>query len=271
MMPGVARWIVCLWAGWMVTGAAVAGGAIGQGTALAQAVHDRPDGRDMTTVGRMELVERDRAPRVREMITYRLDAGDGEIRSLIRFTAPADISETGLLTLDHADGANDQWIYLPALDRSRRIPAARQGGRFVGSDLFYEDLRDRKVSQDTHRLLGEEELFGVTTRVLESIPVDPSNSVYSRRVSWIHPEMMLPLRIDFHVSGRDEPSKRMTVQAIQELQGYWTVMESTVEDLETGHTTRIVMERVLYDRDLPEALFTSSVLEDPAREAVHRP
>lgn len=248
-----------------------AGDPAEMGRHLAQQVYDRPDGRDMTTVGRMELVEQGRSPRTREMTTYRLDLGDGEIWSLIRFTAPADINETGLLTLDHADGATDQWVYLPALDRSRRIPAARRGGRFVSSDIFYEDLQDRKVEQDHHRLVGEEELFGVRTKVLESIPVDAANSVYGKRLSWIHPDVLLPLRIDFFQPGRDEPFKRMTVQQIEDIQGYWTVMENTMDDLESGHRTRIIMDQVIYDRDLPESLFSSTVLEDPSREAQHRP
>jgi hypothetical protein len=244
----------------------------GAGKRLAQQVYNRPDGDDMSTRGIMVLEEAGRAPRVRQMYTYRLDVGYGEVWSLIRFTSPSDIADTGLLTLDHADGTSDQWLYLPALDRSRRIPAARKGGRFVGSDIYYEDLQDRKVDMDRHRILGEEQISGVPTRVLESVPVDPANSTYGRRVSWIHEQSLLPLRIDFYAPGRDDaPMKRLEVHRLEQIQGFWTVMDSLITDLGTGHSTRHVVDAVVYDRGLPQSLFSSQVLEDPARESTHRP
>jgi hypothetical protein len=244
----------------------------GAGKRLAQQVYNRPDGEDMTTRSSMVLEEPGRSPRVRQMVTYRLDVGYGEVWSLIRFTSPSDIADTGLLTLDHADGSSDQWIYLPALDRSRRIPAARKGGRFVGSDIFFEDLQDRKVEMDRHRILGEEEIFGVPTRVLESVPVDPANSTYGRRVSWIHEQSLLPLRLDFYAPGRDDaPMKRLEVHQLEQVQGFWTVMDSSVTDLASGHSTRLVVDAVVYDRALPESLFSSHMLEDPGRERAYRP
>ncbi|WP_245740592.1 outer membrane lipoprotein-sorting protein [Ectothiorhodospira marina] len=244
--------------------------ALGQD--LAQRVYDRPEGSDLTTRGAMLLEEEGRTPRVREMVTYQLTREPGQLWSLIRFTAPADIVNTGLLTLDHPDGTSDQWVYLPAMDRTRRIPTARRGGRFVGSDLYFEDVQDRKPDQDTHRYLGEEEVLGVTTLKLESVPVDPGNSAYGRRVSWIHEPSLLPLRIDFYAQGQpDRPIKRMEIQRIDRIQGYWTVMDSTMTDLSSGHRTRIRVDEATYDRDLPESLFTSRALEDPALESRYRP
>lgn len=242
-----------------------------RGTELAQRVYDRPNGEDMVTFGRMSLIEPGRSPRVRELYTFRRDAGVGEIHSLIRFISPADIENTGLLTLDHPDGHSDQWVYLPALDRARRIAADRKGGRFVGSDLFYEDLQDRKVEMDEHRHLGEDTLHDSPVERLESIPIEPANSVYGKRLSWIHSDTLLPLRIDFFMPGRDEPAKRLEVHRIESIQGYWTVMDSTMTDLDSGHQTRMTAERVRYDQGLPDALFSQQTLTDPARERPYRP
>ena len=263
---------------WIAVLLMVAGGGVaasdgeGAGRELAQRVYDRPDGDDSSTRGTMVLEEPGRSPRVRQMFIYRQDAGEGGVRSLVRFTAPADISGTGLLTLDYPDGSSDQWIYLPALDRSRRVPSSRKGGRFVGSDIYYEDLQDRKVEMDRHRLLGDAEISGAPALLLESIPVDPANSTYGKRVSWIHEPSLLPLRIDFYApGGEDEPVKRMEVSRLEQIQGYWTVMDSTFTDVGSGHHTRLVVERVVYDQGLPDALFTSRMLEDPERESVFRP
>lgn len=242
-----------------------------RGTELAQRVYNRPDGTDQVTYGTMTLTEPGRGPRQRQIYTFGREASIGEIYTLIRFVSPADIENTGLLTRDYPDGSTDQWVYLPALDRARRIAADRKGGRFVGSDLFYEDLQDRKVDQDQHRHLGTDTLHDVPVERLESIPTDPNNSVYSKRLSWIHTDTLIPLRIDFFSPGNDAPSKRLEVHRIEPVQGYWTVMDSTMTDLTSGHQTRMTVERIQYDQDLPDTLFSQQALTDPARERVYRP
>lgn len=243
----------------------------GDGTDLAQRVYDRPDGADVASTGMMVLTEPGHEPRVRQMYIFRQDSGEGAVNSLIRFASPPDIENTGLLTLDRAGDETDQWIYLPALDRSRRIAASRKGGRFVGSDLYYEDLRDRPVAKDKHRLLGQESIQGVTCDVLESVPVDPDNSVYGKRVRWVHPQTLIPLQVEFYDESGKTPVKRSEVHRIEKVQGYWTVMDSTMTDLESGHQTRTTVEKVVYDQQLPADLFSRQALEDPARDRPFRP
>lgn len=241
------------------------------GTQLAQDVYNRPKGHDNSTHGAMILIEQGHEPRIRETYSYRLDKGHGKVLSLTRFTAPADIAGVGLLTIDYPGDKSDQWLYLPALERARRIASNRKGGRFVGSDLFYEDLQDREVSMDKNRFVGREKFSGVLCDVVESIPVKASNSVYSKRISWIHPKLMIPLRVDFYESGHAKPIKRLTVQKIEKIQGIWTVMLSTMEDLQDHHKTILKIEKIVYNRKLPDSLFTRQMLEDPVREAKYRP
>lgn len=241
------------------------------GSALAQRVYDRPDGRDFSSAVAMSLTEQGRAPRVRSMILHRRDGGNGEVATLIRFTAPADIDGTGLLTQDSAAGESNQWIYLPAMQRTRRVDAKRKGGRFVNSDYYFEDLRDRKPNMDEHRLVGRERVGDIECDVLESVPVESSNSVYRRRLSWIDPESLLPLRVDFFEKKADEASKRLLVERRELVDGYWTAMESTLTDLAKGHQTRLVIERIVYDRDLPERLFSAKALEEENVEKAFRP
>lgn len=246
-------------------------GAEDAARALARAVLDRPDGRDAVMSLNMTLIEDGRSPRVRSMVSYRLDDPGQGVRTLIRFTAPADIAGTGLLTHDPLVGDSNQWIYLPAMKRVRRVDANRKGGRFVNSDYYFEDLRTRQVELDRHRLLGREEVEGVMCEVLESTPVDSTNSVYDRRVAWIDPNTLLPLRIEFHEGGGRTPAKRMQALRWEQVQGYWTVMDSVMRDLNRGHETRLVTERVVYDQGLPESLFGTRALEDERSERPYRP
>lgn len=241
------------------------------GLALARKVYDRADGEDASSVVMMALTEEGRSPRERSMVLYRRNGAEGEVSTLIRFTAPADIEGTGLLTLDAADGESRQSIYLPALQRVRRVDSKRKGGRFVNSDYYFEDLRDRKPAMDVHRIVGREPIDGVACEVLESVPVEAGNSVYLRRVSWIDPASLLPLRIDFYEKDPAQPAKRLTVSAREQIQGYWTVTDSTMTDLRSGHRTRLKVERIVYDRSLPERLFSSRALEQERMEKEFRP
>lgn len=241
-----------------------------QARELARQVHERPEGDDATTVGTMTLQEDGGRERVRETVDYRLDLDDGTRLSMIRFLSPGDVRNTGLLMHEHPDGSSDQWLYLPAADTTRRVASGRRGGRFVGSDLYFEDLEDRNPRLDTHRITGEDEYEGTPVTVMESTPRDADESVYDKRVSWIHEQTMIPLRIDFYEDG-DEPTKRWEVGRIDRIQDYWTIMTTTVTDLASGHSTTLRVDEVIYDQDLPEDLFETRVLSDPARESRYRP
>jgi hypothetical protein len=241
------------------------------GERLAQRVYDRPDGKDATSLVNMTLQEKGRTPRVRKMLVYRLERKAGEVSSLIRFLEPADIEGTGLLTQDKADGDSNQWVYLPAMERVRRIDSGRKGGRFVNSDYFYEDLRDRKVSQDEHRVVGQETIAGIACDILESVPADAGNSVYSKRISWIDPATALPMRVDFYGNNDAQPDKRLQLLKKEKIQGYWTVTDSVMTNLKSGHQTRLTVEKMLYDRRLPAKLFSTQTLEDESAEEDYRP
>ena len=242
-----------------------------EGTALAKKLYDRPDGTDASSHAIMVLAKKGSKPRYRTLYTYRLDNENGEIWSLMRFTEPADINGTGLLTHDRPGAESSQWIYLPALDRARRISSSRKGGRFVGSDIYYEDPRKRDVAKDHHRILGKGKVGKITTTKLESIPIDPDNSVYSKRISWVHMNTLIPLQIDYYVAGSKTPVKRMKVNKIQKRQGYWTVLDSRVYDLESGHQTRLVTKAIKYDQQLPSNLFSRQTLSDTHLEEDYRP
>jgi len=241
------------------------------GTALAKKLYDRPDGRDASAHAVMTLSQEGSKPRYRTLYTYRLDNENGETWSLMRFTEPADINGTGLLTHDQPGDESNQWIYLPALDRARRISSSRKGGHFVGSDIYYEDLSKRDVGKDRHRILGDGMVGKTATTILESIPLDLNNSVYSKRISWVHMKTLIPLQIDYYAAGSEMPAKRMKVNKIKKLQGYWTVLDSTVSDLESGHQTRVVIQDIKYDQQLPSSLFSRKTLTDTRMEEAYRP
>lgn len=241
------------------------------GLDLAQAVLNRPAGRDLSSLITMELGLPGAKPRVRRLVSYRLTQQGGASATLIRFLEPRDVAGTGLLSLNSKGGGSDQSLYLPALGKVRRIASDRKGGRFVGSDIYFEDLQERPAAHDRHALTGTETVAGVPCQVLVSVPVDADNSVYRRRVSWVDPKSLIVLRVDYHEAQEQTPSKRFEVLAREQVQSFWTVTDSRVTDLASGHQTRMKVERVIYDRKLPARLFTPQALADEGLESEYRP
>lgn len=270
------RAVVALAAGWLGLGGPLRSVAATPATPeaarkLAEAVFNRPAGRNVTTQVRMTLAEAGKAPRLRSLVTYRWAKAPGESVSLVRFLEPRDVEGTGLLSIARPDGSTEQSLYLPALDRVRKVAGDRKGGRFVGSDIYFEDLQERLPSKDRHRLLGTETIGGVACEMLESVPVDAADSVYRRRVSWIDPQTLLVHRVDYFERDETTPSKRFELLASRRIQGYWTETDTRISDLSTGHITRMTVEQALYDRKLPARLFSAQALADPAIEAEFRP
>lgn len=157
------------------------------------------------------------------------------------------------------------------MERVRRISSSRQGGQFVNSDYYYEDLRDRKVSRDEHRIVGRETVGGIACEILESVPAESGSSVYLKRLTWVDRATFLPMRVDYFEKRDDQPSKRWLLLKRERVQGYWTVLDSTLTDLSSGHQTRLIVEKILYDRKLPARLFSSQALEDESVEEDYRP
>ncbi len=241
------------------------------GVELAQSVYDRPMGKDFSSRVIMLLKQKGQTPRQRELYSYGKDMGKSERWTLMRFVNPSDIRGTGLLTLDHPGDESDQWLYLPALDRVRRISSSRKGGRFVGSDFYYEDLMDREVNMDEHFLKGNGRVGKIPCEILVSTPKKPSSSIYSKRISCIHRQTLTPISVDFYMRGNNKPIKRLRARKIKKVSGYWTVFDSTMYDLRTGHQTQLYTKSIKYNQGIKDSLFSQRSLSDDSNEKSFRP
>ena len=122
--------------------------------------------------------------------------GDGD-KSLIIFDRPRDIKGTALLNFAHKTGTDDQWLYLPALKRVKRISSANKSGSFLGSEFAYEDITSQEVEKYTYKWIRDETMAGAEAFVFERVPVD-KNSGYTRQVVWVDKEEYRLLKIDFY-------------------------------------------------------------------------
>lgn len=252
---------------WLLSwGGAGSAFADAEGSAFAHKVHYRPNGDDYVALTTMTLSGGGR-DRVRKMYMYRWDGKQlGDTKAMVRFIEPGDIAGTGLLTLDYADKEDsDQWVYLPALGKERRISSQRKSGKFVGSDLYFEDMRDRDPGKDDHTIIGKEMINGKQLIKMESVPAREQNSVYSKRIGWIDPDTLVPMRLDYYVDGGSEPVKRFEVLRVEKVNGFWTSIERTMTDLQGGTSTRLVDAKPTYDQGIPEKLFSARYLRQESR------
>ena len=249
-----------------VRAAAAPAAELPDGDEVARRVNERPDGAAVSRTLVMELVDRTGATRTRTTRSFRRDFGD-ERRSVLFFDAPANLKGTALLTWDHADPAREdvQWLYLPALRKSRRVAMSERGRSFLGTDLTFEDMKNEtRLSRDTYRwrTLGEEEVDGRRTFAVEGVPVDERTARdigYGRVLLRIDAERWLPLLGEYW-DPRGEPLKTVRLGDVREVQGVWTPHWIEAESRRNGHRTRLAFREVVYDPALPEDLFTERAL-----------
>ena len=142
------------------------------GRDIVQKVHDRPDGDTRSSEFSMTLINKSGAKRERKITSFAMDVGK-DTKQIMFFRYPNDVKGTGFLTVDYDDinKDDDKWLYLPAMKKTRRISGkSSKTDYFMGSDFTYDDVGQRNIDEDTHKLLREEKVDGIDCWVVESVP-----------------------------------------------------------------------------------------------------
>lgn len=230
------------------------------GTEIMTKVHDRENGTSSIVESTMILINDKGQTKERAVRAVRKEYGELS-KSMIRFLSPADVKGTGFLIWENANRNDDQFLYLPALKQDpRRIASSEKGSRFMGTEFSYEDLENRKVDADDHKLLREDKLDGRQVYVVESIPKKGSDSQYKKLVSWVRPDIWLPVKIEFY-DKNGVLLKVLTVSTIEQVQGIWTTMDSTMNNVQDKKKTQLIINKVQYNADIPDEYFTERYLK----------
>ena len=162
--------------------------------------------------------------------------GDGD-RTLVVFDEPADVKGSAVLTYSHASAADDQWLYLPAVRRVKRIASSNKAGPFMGSEFAFEDLASQEVEKYSYRLVGEDTLGGLPAFVVERDPVDPKSG-YTRQRVWYDQQHYRPLKIDYY-DRKDALLKTLTYERYQAYGAFWRARAQVMVNHQTGKRTRV--------------------------------
>lgn len=229
------------------------------GREVAENTENRDSGDTTHALVEMRLVDAGGDTKNRIIEQYGREEDD-LMRNVIIFHRPASVEGTRFLTIERADRDDDQWIYLPALDRVRRIAGGEGDDAFMGTDFTYNDLEGRDIEEYTYELLREESVGDWDTYVVETVPKPETDSQYSRLLQYVDKKSWIPVRIEFY----DQDNNLLKVNRVhrmERVQGYWTIIENTMENVQTEHRTELQVTNFRYNEDLPEGLFTVNFLE----------
>jgi outer membrane lipoprotein-sorting protein len=186
--------------------------------------------------------------------------GDGD-KSLSIFDTPKDVKGTAFLTFSHKVGDDEQWLYLPALKRVKRINSRNKSGSFMGSEFAYEDIASQEVEKYSYKHLREEEYQGQLCFVGESYPVDRKNSGYTKRISWVDTTEYRLLKVEFY-DRKKSLLKTLTVNGYQHyLNKYWRADTMTMVNHQTGKSTTLLWKNYAFRTGLTDNDFNSTSLK----------
>ncbi|RAP37238.1 outer membrane lipoprotein-sorting protein [Candidatus Marinamargulisbacteria bacterium SCGC AAA071-K20] len=143
---------------------------------------------------------------------------DGD-KSIIEFLWPADVKGTRMLTYTHKNRNDDQWLFLPALNRIKRISSNNQSGSFMGSEFAYEDISSEEIEKYTYKLIKNDTLNGRAVWVIERIPTN-KKSGYSKQISFTDKVYKNPLKIEYY-DRKGERLKTSTFSGFKQYGKYW--------------------------------------------------
>ncbi|MEM7496934.1 MAG: outer membrane lipoprotein-sorting protein [Pseudomonadota bacterium] len=241
-----------------------------KGLAIAEAADKRDLGFEAFTVDG-EMILRDKAGnesrRVFESLTLeRQDRAVGDL-GIIVFTRPRDIRGTGLLTHANIEPQDDdQWLYLPAVKRVKRISSSNRTGKFVGSEFSYEDLGSQEVDDYTYKWLRDEPCPGaeeLTCHVVESYPKN-TKSGYSKRVGWTDVAEYRQYKVEFY-NRRGDLEKILTYSGYNEYDGYWRADKLAMQNLQSGKETDLLFTEYDFSASLSDGDFDPNRLPQMAR------
>jgi len=230
------------------------------GLEVMQKVYNRPTGNDMEATLTMTLINSQGDTRVRKIKQFIRDFGNVE-KKIMFFIAPADVKNTSFMnwSYDEEGKDDDQWIYLPALKKIKRISSDSKGDYFMGSDFTYDDLGDRKPSKDTHKILRTEKLNGLDCYVVESIPKD-EDYMYSKTITWVVKDRWYGLKKEFYDED-GELLKTLKLNKADNIKGYWIIADVEMNNVQKNHKTHMQLSQIKIDTGIPASKFTQRMMK----------
>ena len=234
---------------------------------IMQKVNARDDGDNSSCDRTMVLIDKNNHKRSRTMKSFSKDKGE-DILKLMFFTSPSDIRDTGFLTWDYHGGErdDDQWLFLPALRKVKRIASSDKSSAFMGSDFSYSDMTKRVVKEWKYTLLKTIKVRKKDCWLIEAIPANDAvqdRYGYKKSLLFIRQDIFMLCRA-VHWLDQGNKIKYVDTPGIRQIEGIWTAVELNAKTTRNGkvlHRTVFCSENMKYGQGLEESMFTTRQLE----------
>jgi outer membrane lipoprotein-sorting protein len=233
-----------------------------RGLAIAREAAARDNGfGDFTADMAMVLRNRHGQESSRAIRIRTLEVEDDGDKSLTIFDSPGDVKGTALLTFSHKAGDDDQWLYLPALKRVKRITSRNKSGSFMGSEFAFEDIASQEVEKYTYRYLGDALYDGHDCFMVESSPVDAANSGYTRMVAWRDKKEYRLWKVEYYDRKGSHLKTLTMADQHHYLQRFWRPHRMTMVNHQNGKSTELHWQNIQYGTGLSPADFNQNSLK----------
>ncbi|WP_432719549.1 outer membrane lipoprotein-sorting protein [Jeongeupia wiesaeckerbachi] len=222
---------------------------------------------DSTSKATFQMINKNGDRRVRETFgATQMQDNTVDTKRMTRFMSPADIKNTVILLAEHSDRDDDMWIYMPALKKTRRLTSANKNESFAGTDMSYGDVIGHKVSEWTHKFIGNATIANKPVLMIESLPKDAKiaeQAGYSKRISWIDEESFLALKTEFYDDGKQllKVATLSNIVNVDVAKRRWQPMHMEVQNAQTGHKTVIDWYDFKANQGVKGLYFTPRYLE----------
>ena len=233
-----------------------------QGLAIATEADRRDSGYGDLTADMLMTLRNKHGQESRREIRYRIleVEGDGD-KSLTIFDSPKDVQGTAFLNYTHKVGDDDQWLYLPALKRVKRISSRNKSGSFMGSEFAYEDIASQELEKYTYKWLRDEMCNSMECYVVERYPVDKENSGYSRQVSWLDKEEYRTWKVEYY-DRKDSLLKTLTISGYEKYNDrFWRATQLDMVNHHTGKSTELQFFNYQFGTGLSDDDFNKNSLK----------
>jgi predicted RND superfamily exporter protein len=219
------------------------------------------EGDHVTRSLKMRLTNKQGKERISETTIYRLTL-DEEKRTLVVYNQPSNVKGTAFLTYDYQspEHEDDQWLYLPATKKSRRISASNRGDYFLGTDFTYEDIKNEgKMEKFDYNftLIGSTEYEGHDVFHIKGVPKSDKIADelgYSRSEFYVDKTNWVIIKNEYW-DGKGNPLKTIFLKDLAQIQGIWSRKKLVVKNHKTGHTTEFEFSDIDYKKDVPKSIF----------------
>ncbi len=223
-------------------------------------------GNDGKATVSMTITDSQGRKRIRKLTILRYDVVDenkdtGVQKFYVYFTRPADVNKTAFIVHKYPGKEDDRWLYLPALDLVKRIAAGDNRTSFVGSTFFYEDVSGRSPEDDKHELMETTDNY----YVVKNVPKKPGDVEFTYYKVWVHKTSFIPVKTEYY-DAKGKVYRTYTAVKVEKVDGFATVMQSTMEDKRLGTKTLMSYSDVKYNVGLLENIFTERYLRKPPRK-----